>query len=68
MEITYTFSSAATELHPNKTGVNRITWQNGEIINKEYFSEDPRLKADIPLTDEQLMAAFNRLKQLGVIQ
>ena len=66
--IHYTYESAATEEFPDKRGVNRMTWEVDKMIMKEYFLEDPRLKADIPLTDEQLMAAFNRLKQLGVIQ
>lgn len=66
--ITYTYELAATAKYPDKKGVNRMTWEGDKMIMKEYFEEDPRLKADIPLTDEQLMAAFNRLKQLGVIQ
>ena len=48
--IQYTYYSAATDLHPNKPGVNRITWEdNGSSnhsewteITRDYFSEDPR--------------------------
>ena len=48
--IQYTYYSAATDLHPNKLGINRITWEdNGNEnqedwveITREYFPEDPR--------------------------
>ena len=47
----YTYESAATEEYPDKKGVNRLTWEGERMIMKEYFAEDPRLKADIPLTN-----------------
>jgi hypothetical protein len=55
--IQYTYYSAATDLHPNKEGVNRITWEdNGSEnssdwieITREYFSIDPRNKTGIAL-------------------
>lgn len=65
--ITYTYESAASEIFPNKKGVNRMTWEDGVMINKEYFEQDPRIESNLPLTDEQLIAAFKRLKELGVI-
>jgi len=48
--IAYTYYPAATELHPEKPGVNRITWDdNGSKeesewteITREYFPSDPR--------------------------
>jgi len=48
--ITYTYEPAATDLHPNKQGVNRITWDGDIMINKEYFPEDPRDKPSAALS------------------
>lgn len=61
--IQYTYYSAATDLHPNKEGVNRITWEdNGDAnssnwteITREYFPEDPR----IPKSGAALQAILN---------
>lgn len=48
--ITYTYESAATDLNPNKPGVNRITWDGDIMVNKEYFPEDPRDKPSAALS------------------
>ena len=48
--IQYTYELAMTELHPNKQGVNRTSWEDNESstqsewtrLTKEYFPVDPR--------------------------
>lgn len=52
MATRYTYYEAATPSHPNKSGVNRITWEdNGSEdqndwveITREYCPVDPRTK------------------------
>lgn len=70
MAIQYTYYPAATELHPNKQGVNRITWEdngsssqeNWSEITREYFPTDPRtlpspaLTAVLSATPEEIQA------------
>lgn len=58
MAIRYTYYTAATDLNPNKPGVNRITWEdNGSDdqavwveFTREYFPEDPRDKPSAALS------------------
>jgi hypothetical protein len=57
MAIQYTYYPAATDLHPDKPGVNRITWEdNGSSdsddwteFTREYFPEDPRAQPSVAL-------------------
>lgn len=74
--IQYTYESAATQLHPNKVGVNRITWEdrgsvdqnNWTELTREYFPVDPRtetgsaMKAWIAATPEEKQIMANDLK------
>jgi hypothetical protein len=55
--IQYTYYSAATEQFPDKSGVNRITWEDNNSsdqskwteITREYFPEDPRTQPSTAL-------------------
>jgi hypothetical protein len=57
MAIQYTYYPAATDLHPDKPGVNRITWEdngssdsdNWTEFTREYFPEDPRTQPSTAL-------------------
>jgi len=57
MAIQYTYYPAATDLHPNKPGINRITWEdngsedqsNWTEFTREYFPVDPRTQPSIAL-------------------
>ena len=70
--IQYTYYSAATDLHPNKPGVNRITWEdNGDTdssnwteITREYFLEDPRTPALGVALQALLSATPEELEQI----
>jgi len=55
--IQYTYELAMTELHPNKQGVNRTSWEDNESstqsewtrLTKEYFPVDPRTQPSVAL-------------------
>ena len=50
MALRYTYYSAATNLYPDKQGINRVTWEDNGSENekewteftREYFPKDPR--------------------------
>ena len=57
MAIQYTYYPAATDLHPDKPGINRITWEdngsedqsNWTEFTREYFPVDLRTQPSIAL-------------------
>lgn len=66
---TITYEPAATEQHPNKQGVNKITWRDGVMYSKEYCPVDPRtlpspaLAAWNAASDEEKKQMANDLKK-----